>query len=346
MIRICLKAAKFEVVNLTNNADEGYSKLENAKRENKIRQSRLTNHEINPVFEVVFNSFPYYSTEWGSAYFGDSGKLLSKVKSESIQLIFTSPPYALGREKPYGNVQQERYVDWFLEFADDLKRILKPDGSLVIDIGGAWINGYPVKSTYQFELLLALSKKFYLAQDFYWWNPARLPSPAEWVNVRRVRAKDAVDTIWWLSKTQNPKADNRRVLQPYSEHQKRLIKGKVKKTTRPSGHSITDNFATDNGGSIPSNWLVIANTDSNSYYMRRCRQLGVSPHPARFPSRLPDFFIKFLTSNPDDIVLDPFAGSNMTGYVAEKNKRKWISFEIEEKYVINSKLRWREFQSL
>lgn len=309
--------------------------------ENVKKQARLTNDQIDPVLGIVDEVLPYYSTKWGSAYLGDSGRLLSKMKTESIQLIFTSPPYALIKEKPYGNVIQERYVDWFLEFADELKRVLKPDGSLVLDIGGAWVNGYPVKSTYQFELLLELTKKFYLAQDFYWWNPARLPSPAEWVNVKRVRVKDAVDTIWWLSKSQNPKADNKRVLLPYGEHQKRLIKGKVKETTRPSGHTITRNFTADNGGSIPSNWLVVANTDSNSHYMRRCRSMGVSPHPARFPKKLPDFFIKFLTGGPDDIVLDPFAGSNMTGFVAEENNRKWISFEIDEKYVINSKLRWQ-----
>lgn len=294
----------------------------------------------NPVNEAIGDIEPFYSTKMGAAYLGDSAKLLKHVKDESVQLILTSPPYALVREKPYGNIVQEHYVEWFLEFADELRRILKPEGSLVLDIGGSWIRGSPTKSTYQFELLLALTEKFFFAQDFYWWNPARLPSPAEWVNVKRIRVKDAVDTVWWLSKSENPKADNRRVLQAYGEDQRKLIQGRVKETVRPSGHSITHNFSKNNGGSIPSNWLVIPNTNSNSYYMRQCRSLGESPHPARFPSKLPEFFIKFLTSNSDDIVLDPFAGSNMTGFVAEENNRKWISFELVEKYLINSKLRW------
>lgn len=293
----------------------------------------------NPVSKVIDGVEPYYSTSHGAAYLGDSSELLKKIKSESIQLIMTSPPYALIRKKPYGNVEQDMYVDWFMEFADEILRVLKPDGSFVLDIGGSWQNGYPTKSTYQFELLIELTKKFKLAQDFYWYNPARLPSPAEWVNVRRVRVKDAVETVWWLSKTNEPKADNRRVLNPYSESQKKLMKNGVKSTTRPSGHEITQNFVKSHGGAIPSNCLVIANTDSNSKYLRRCREAGVSPHPARYPRQLPDFFIKFLTE-PGDIVLDPFAGSNMTGWVAENLKRQWISFEIEEEYLEHSKYRW------
>ena len=292
------------------------------------------------VAQLVADLEPYYATEAGAAYLGDSGELLKKVRSESIQLIFTSPPYALIRKKPYGNVEQEQYVDWFLDFSDELRRILKPDGSLVIDIGGSWTPGAPVKSTYQFELLLELTKKFYLSQDFYWWNPARLPSPAEWVNVRRVRVKDAVDTIWWLSKSKNPKADNRRVLTPYSSRQLELFTDGVVETTRPSGHEITGKFKQDNGGAIPGNFLRIANTDSKSRYLQQCREAGMKPHPARFPRGLPEFFIKLLTDSRADVVMDPFSGSNMTGWVAEVNERRWISFEIEKDYLKQSKLRW------
>lgn len=294
----------------------------------------------SPVTRLVQGLSPRYSTHLGAAFLGDSGELLKRVKSESVQLIFTSPPYALIRKKPYGNVEQEQYVDWFLEFSHELKRILKPDGSLVIDIGGSWISGSPVKSTYQFDLLIALTKKFHLAQDFYWWNSARLPSPAEWVNVRRVRVKDAVDTVWWFSKTPHPKADNRRVLTEYGDDQRKLMENGVRETTRPSGHAITDNFMKDNGGAIPSNLLRIANTDSNSHYLRRCRELGQAPHPARFPRKLPEFFVRFLTDSPSDVVLDPFAGSNMTGWVAEKEGRRWIAFELDEGYLENSRLRW------
>lgn len=290
---------------------------------------------------------PSYFTAAGAMYEGDATDLLRSLKDESIQLIFTSPPYALIRKKPYGNEEAEKYVEWFMKFANELRRVLTPDGSLVIDIGGAWRNGHPIKSTYQFQLLLELTKEdqFYLAQDFYWWNPARLPSPAEWVNVRRVRVKDAVDTIWWLSKTRDPKADNSRVLTEYSIHQRRLFENGVKSTTRPSGHEISQSFLNENEGAIPSNFIRQANTDSNSLYLRRCRETGQAPHPARFPRQLPEFFIKFLTEpkgpgRQADIVLDPFAGSNMTGSVAGDLGRRWVSFEIDRAYVENSKLRW------
>lgn len=300
-----------------------------------------SSHLTNPVQGQVKDLEPYYNTAYGAAYLGDAGELLKSVKNDSVQLILTSPPFALVRKKPYGNVESEVYVKWFMEFSEELRRVLTPDGSLVIDIGGAWRNGSPIKSTYQFELLMELTKRdrFYLAQDFYWWNPARLPSPAEWVNVRRVRVKDAVDTIWWLSKDKNPKADNRRVLQEYSVHQMRLFENGVKSTTRPSGHEITQNFLNENKGAIPSNWLRIANTDSNSRYLQRCRKQGIAPHPARFPRQLPEFFVKFLTTRRD-IVLDPFAGSNTTGWVAEKERRRWIAFELDSSYLDNSKLRW------
>lgn len=296
---------------------------------------------VNPVAECITAVEPFYFTGRGAAYLGDAGDLLKRVKSDSIQLVMTSPPYALIRKKPYGNVESELYVKWFMEFSEELRRVLTPDGSLVIDIGGAWRNGSPIKSTYQFELLLELTRqdRFYLAQDFYWWNPARLPSPAEWVNVRRVRVKDAVDTVWWLSKSKNPKADNRRVLQEYSVHQRRLFENGVKSTIRPSGHEITQNFLKENKGAIPSNFLKVANTDSNSRYLQRCRQENSPAHPARFPRQLPEFFVRFLTRR-GDIVLDPFAGSNMTGWVAEKERRRWMAFDCEESYLENSKLRW------
>ena len=218
---------------------------------------------------------PYYCTPLGAAYNSDSLKVLAALPSDSVDLVFTSPPFALTRKKEYGNEPAERYIDWFLPFTREIQRVLKPTGSFVLDIGGAWVPGAPVRSLYHFQVAVALVKDDWkLAQDFYWHNPARLPSPAEWVNVRRVRVKDAVNMVWWFSKTDNPKADNRRVLQPYSESMKSLLKNGYKAKMRPSGHDISDNFSRDNGGAIPSNLLNIANTESNSPYLRACRERG------------------------------------------------------------------------
>lgn len=249
------------------------------------------------MIDVQFDQKPYYSTEHGAAYLGDSLNYLSQIQSESVDLIVTSPPFALKRKKEYGNVSAENYIPWFMDFAAEFKRTLKDTGSLVIDIGGTWVRGQPTRSLYHFELLIALCKKlgFHLAQEFYWYNPSKLPSPAEWVTVRRIRVKDAVDPVWWLSKTPHPKADNRRVLRPYSESMLKLLQTGYRAKLRPSGHDISENFSKDNKGAIPPNLLEIANTDSNSIYLRECRRQGIKPHPARFPHGLPHFFISFLT---------------------------------------------------
>jgi len=290
---------------------------------------------------------PYYTTNHGIAYLGDSKEILaSGVFDGKVDLIMTSPPFALIRKKQYGNVEAERYVTWFMDFARLFHRILKPQGSLVIDIGGSWNRGKPTRSLYHYELLIELCKipghKFYLAQEFFWYNPSKLPSPAEWVTVRRERVKDAVNCVWWLSKEPHPKADNRRVLKPYSESMKELLQRGYKPQLRPSGHDISSKFNRNHNGAIPPNLLEIANTESNSRYLRACRQAGLAPNPARYPHGLPEFFIKFLTE-PGDLVLDPFAGSNVTGEVCERLERNWIAIELIEEYLKGSKFRFDEF---
>lgn len=294
----------------------------------------------------LIQGVPWYTTANGGAYLGDALDYLAAlnaVKPGSVDLIVTSPPFALQRKKEYGNVAAEEYVEWFRPFGEAFHKALKPEGSLVIDIGGSWTRGQPTRTLYHFELLLMLCKEceFHLAEEFYWWNPAKLPSPAEWVTVRRIRAKDAVDPVWWLSPTPYPKADNRKVLQKYSESMQALLRNGYKAKLRPSGHDISTNFQKDNGGAIPPNILSIANTESNSRYQRACRVNGLRVHPARFPAGLPEFFIKFLT-DPGDLVVDPFAGSNVTGEVAERLGRRWLGFELVEEYLEGSIYRFDE----
>lgn len=286
---------------------------------------------------------PYYTQSLGTAYLGDSLKLIKSLDQNSINLILTSPPFALTRQKAYGNESAEKYIEWFLPFAHEFKRVLAENGSFVLDLGGAYLRGNPVRSIYQYELLVRLCKEvgFFLAQEFYHYNPARLPTPAEWVTIRRIRVKDSVNVVWWLSKTPNPKADNRKVLKPYSQSMKQLLKNGYKAKIRPSGHDISDKFQKDNQGAIPPNLLEIANTESNSAYLRRCKAEGMKPHPARFPSGFAEFFIKFLTDE-GDMVLDPFAGSNTTGFVAQTWQRRWISFELNEDYVKGSRYRFAQ----
>ncbi|MEW6543312.1 MAG: site-specific DNA-methyltransferase [Nitrospirota bacterium] len=284
---------------------------------------------------------PYYRTELGTAYLGNALELVRKVPDNSVNLILTSPPFALTRKKEYGNFSADEYVEWFVEFAKEFRRVLSEDGSFVLDLGGAYLPGFPVRTIYQYELLIRLCKEvgFYLAQEMFHYNPARLPAPAEWVNVRRVRVKDSVNVVWWLSKGRAPKADNRKVLRPYGDSMKHLLRNGYKAKLRPSGHDISTKFLKDNQGAIPPNLLELANTESNSSYLRSCKENGVKPHPARFPAGFPEFFVK-LTTDAFDVVLDPFAGSNTTGWVAERLKRKWIAFELREDYLFASQFRF------
>ncbi len=279
-----------------------------------------------------------YKTKFGNIHEGDSLKFMREhLHDDSVDIIITSPPFALLRKKDYGNEEQDKYVDWFRDFGKEFYRILKPSGSLIIDIGGSWIPSQPTRSLYHFELLIMLCREvnFHLAQEFYWWNPSKLPTPAEWVNVRRIRVKDAVNSVYWLSKTPWPKASNRRILIPYSDSMKELLKNGYRAKVRPSGHDISNKFSIDNKAAIPPNLLAIPNTESNSHYLKYCQRMGYKIHPARFPSTLPEFFIRML-SDEGDLVLDPFAGSCVVGEVCEKLRRKWICCELEHDYILGA----------
>jgi DNA modification methylase len=155
----------------------------------------------------------------------------------SVNLIFTSPPYALHFKKAYGNVDKAGYVEWFLTFAREMFRVLADDGSFVLNIGGSYNPKVPTRSLYHFKLLIRLVEDigFHLAQECFWYNPAKMPVPAEWVTVRRQRIRDSVEYVWWLSKSPFPKADNRQVLRPYGKDMLRLAQRGVRSTVRPLG---------------------------------------------------------------------------------------------------------------
>lgn len=287
---------------------------------------------------------PAYYTRNGGTFIGDSRELLAALPDNSVNLVMTSPPFALQRQKAYGNLDQHEYIDWFLEFARLVHRKLTNDGSFVVDFGGAYMKGVPARSLYNFRVMIRMVDElgFFLAEDFYWFNSSKLPSPIEWVNKRKMRVKDSINTVWWFSKTEWPKADVTKVLAPYSDRMKKLIEDPdkfYKPMVRPSGHDIGKGFAKDNGGAIPPNLLQIPNSESNGTYQSGCKAVGVKAHPARFPAKLPEFFIRMLT-DPDDLVVDIFGGSNTTGQVAEAEGRRWMTFEALAEYVGASAFRF------
>jgi site-specific DNA-methyltransferase (cytosine-N4-specific) len=309
----------------------------------------------------------YYKTKYGKLLLGDSiellkGKLSKNLKGK-INLLITSPPFPLNNKKKYGNLQGEQYKEWFKGLAAIFENVLADDGSVVIEIGNAWEPERPIQSLLHLESLLSLVKdsSLRLIQEFIVYNPSKLPSPSQWVTVNRIRTVDSYTHVWWLAKTDYPKADNRNVLRPYSKSMQNLLKKKKYNAgKRPSEHVISEKgFLKDHGGSIshnffelepidekrevrlPYNVLSFSNTSSNDYYQKKCRKENIIPHPARMHAGVVNFFIDFLTDK-NDFILDPFAGSNTTGYCAEKKQRKWIGIEIDPEFANQSIYRFEE----
>jgi hypothetical protein len=319
------------------------------------------------VFQLMKNEV--YRTRYGKFLVGDSVGLsqsyLRRYYKGKFNLIITSPPFPLNNKKRYGNLKGEEYLEWFISLAPIFSDLLADDGSLVIEIGNAWEPRRPVQSLLHLECLLGLvnspDSDLRLIQEFICYNPSRLPSPAQWVTVERIRTVDSYTHVWWIAKSDFPKADNSKVLRPYSKEMKRLIETqKFNSGKRPSEHGISPKaFAKDNGGSIAHNFfeveavdperdvrlphsvLSFSNTISNDYYLTRCRQDDIKPHPARMHGGLINFFTEFLTEE-NDLVLDPFAGSNTTGYCVELLKRRWIAIDANEEYARNSIIRFEE----
>ena len=292
-----------------------------------------------------------YRTKLGSMYRGFLEDFfesdLCRRQEGKVQLIFTSPPFPLNRKKKYWNLQQEEFLAWLSEFAPRFRKLLTRNGSVVIEMGNAWEPGEPLMSTLALRALLRFQEagKFKLCQQFIAHNPARLPSPAEWVNVRRIRVKDSYTHLWWMSKSSNPKASNRRILIPYSDSMQHLLeKGKYNSGKRPSEHNIgKKSFLKNNGGAIPSNVLVCSNTSSTDGYHVYCRKKKLQPHPARMPKYIAEFFINFLTTE-GDLVMDPFAGSNTTGSAANDLGRRWLAIEARKDYIKTSVGRFAALQ--
>lgn len=289
-----------------------------------------------------------YRTSRGKMILGTAESFASSRQGASykgkVQLILTSPPFPLNRKKKYGNKSGEEYVRWLRTFAKTFREFLAPRASIVIEMGNAWEPGRPVMSTLALRSLLEFldEGELFLCQQFICHNPARLPSPVQWVNRERIRVKDSFTHVWWMSPTDRPEANNRRVLREYSDSMLKLLEsGRYNSGVRPSEHHIgKSSFLRNNGGSIPSNVLTFANTSATDPYQQYCRARGLKPHPARMATGLAEFFVQFL-SEPGDIVLDPFAGSNVTGAVAEQLDRRWVAVEPVEQYVLGSRGRFQ-----
>lgn len=246
---------------------------------------------------------PVYETQYGRVFNADSLAFMGHLDDESVDVVFTSPPYALTRQKEYGNESQDAFVAWFMPFVEEIRRVLKPSGFFVLNLGPAWVKGQPSQSLYDVETFLAISERMHAVADFVWHKPGTMPGPAQWVTIEKIRFTNATEKIWVYSK--NP-------------------------------YALLDLQDVDF-----ESFLRIPNKASNTAYDRRCRKQGVKQHPARFPPALPRYFLERLCK-PGDLVLDPFAGSCTTGEVAEELELDWIGVELDREYACNSVLRFRD----
>lgn len=309
-----------------------------------------------------------YKTKLWKIYQGDSLKLLSwklwKNLEWKIDLLITSPPFPLNAKKKYWNLQWEEYYNWFVSMAPIFSKLLSDTWSIVIEVWNAWEPWRPVQSLLNIKSLLWFVENkeagLKLIQEFIVYNPSRLPSPAPWVTKNRIRTIDSFTHVWWMSKTDFPKSDNSKVLRPYSKSMKNLLKNqKYNSWIRPSWHHISEtSFLKSYDWSImhnvielepinekntlrfPENILSISNAWQDNF-IKKCKELWITPHPARMNWKLVSFFIEFLT-NKWDLILDPFSGSNTTWYISEIMERKWIWCEEDKEYIEQSKLRFKD----
>lgn len=267
---------------------------------------------------------------------GECLEEMKKMHDESIDFIFTSPPYA-DQVKNYGatgvKIKPSEFDRWFIPRAREMYRILKPNGSFVLNINDKLDGKY--QSIFVFKLVVMLVEQvgFHLVRDYIWYNPATPPNIFS--RGKMGRTKKSHEYCLWFSKTEDWKFNMDSIRKPYSNKMMELFQappmGDRNANSRPSRHNFDLSHPwKDNGGADPGSVLSISNTSSNDTFHRLCKQFGIG-HPARFPEALVDFFLKAGT-NKGDVVLDPFGGSGTTAIVAHRLGREFKYIEINPDY--------------
>jgi len=273
-----------------------------------------------------------FSTDLGVALWGDTLDVFANL-GEPISLCLTSPPYPIARGRAYGQFAESEYVDFLCRAIEPIVKNLRLGGSVVLNISNdVFERGLPSRSLYQERLVLALHDRLdlHLMDRVIWHNPSKPPGPVQWASIHRKQLNVSYEPVLWM--TNDPRqvrSDNRRVLEPHSERQQKLIRAGGENrhgvysdgayAVRPGAYSRTT------PGRIPRNVLALGHAcPSQKHYKQSTRALGLPVHGAPYPLRLAKFFINFLTEK-DDLVVDPFGGSLTTGHGAEALGRRWVS---------------------
>ncbi|MBN2643725.1 MAG: site-specific DNA-methyltransferase [Victivallales bacterium] len=251
-------------------------------------------------------------------YLGDCQDVLKKISENSVDLIFTSPPYADQRKNTYGGIRPDDYVDWFLPKTKQMLRVLKPSGTFVLNIKEKVVNGE--RSTYIMELILAMRKQGWLWTEEFIWHKKNC-YPGKWPN----RFRDSWERLLQFNKNKKFNMYQEEVMVPMGDWAKTRLKN-LSETDRTRDESkVGSGF-----GKNISNWL----TRDKAYptnVLHLATECNNKKHSAAFPEGLPEWFIKLFTK-VGDTVLDPFMGSGTTNIVANKMKRNSIGIEILQEY--------------
>ena len=252
-------------------------------------------------------------------YLGDCKEILNSIPDNSIDLVFTSPPYADQRKNTYGGIHPDQYVEWFLPVSEQLMRVLKPTGTFVLNIKEKVISGE--RSTYVMELILEMKKQqgWLWTEEFIWHK--KNCYPGKWPN----RFRDSWERLLQFNKNKQFYMDQEAVMVPMGEWSKTRLK-RLSQTDQTRDESkVGSGF-----GKNISNWLdrKLAYPTNVLHLATECNNKN---HSAAFPDGLPEWFIRLFT-NEGDTVLDPFMGSGTTNAVAKRMKRNSIGIEIVPEY--------------
>lgn len=290
-----------------------------------------------------------YATDLGMALWGNCKNVFSGDMSENlISLVLTSPPYPLKRPRAYGNAPASEYVDWLCSAIEPLLRNLQRGGSICLNLGNdIFISGTPARSTYLERLVIAFEDRFglYKMDMIPWVNPCKPPGPMQWASKTRQQLNAGWEPIYWF--TNDPKlcqSNNKRVLEPHSEAHSKFVQDggmKQRRVNSDGAYYLKEGaYSKVTEGKIPRNVISLThNCADQRQYKIAARSAGLQAHGAAFPVVLAEKLITFLTKM-DDLVVDPFAGSNTTGKAAEKLGRRWIASDIVYDYVVGSALRF------
>lgn len=268
--------------------------------------------------KIVIKSDTLSATTNATFIKDDCLKALKSMPKNSIDLIITSPPYADQRANTYGGVKPDKYVEWFLPIAKELKRVLKPSGTFILNIKEKVSNGE--RHTYVIELILEMRKQGWLWTEEFIWHKKNC-FPGKWPN----RFRDAWERIlqFNIDKKFNMYQDEVRV--PMGDWAKTRLKNLSEKDKTRDNSKVGSGF-----GKNVSKW-VGRELAYPTNVLNLATETGNKKHSAVFPKSLPEWYIKLFTK-VDDVVLDPFLGSGTTSLVARDLGRNSIGIEILEEY--------------